>query len=102
MEQLRIKLMKKINNNNSLHVLIMPSWYKSPETPVLGTFFEEQARALLNEGFKVGIIYPEYTPPGELFLKNNKEFNDFYMDKGIPTFHIRATAGIPKLRRLSY
>ena len=102
MELQRIKIMKKLKNNDKLHVLIMPSWYKSPDEPVLGTFFEEQARALQNEGFEVGIIYPEYMPPGILFRKDNREFNDFYMDKGIPTFHIRATAGIPKLRRLSY
>ena len=90
------------NHKEKLHILIMPSWYKTPETPVLGTFFEEQARALQKEGFKVGIIYPEYTPPGELFSRENKERIDFYIDKGIPTFHIRTSAGIPKLRRLSY
>ncbi len=90
------------NQKQKLHILIMPSWYKTPETPVLGTFFEEQARALQNEGFKVGIIYPEYTPPGALLSRENKQMIDFYMDKGIPTFHVRATAGIPKLRRLSY
>lgn len=90
------------NKNEKLHILIMPSWYKTPETPVLGTFFEEQGRALQKEGFKVGIIYPEYTPPAALLSREHKEMVDFYMDKGIPTFHIRATAGIPKLRRLSY
>lgn len=88
--------------NKNLHILIMPSWYKSPETPVLGTFFEEQARALQKEGYTVGVIYPEYTPPGELFSSKNKERLDFYMDKGIPTFNIKTQAGIPKLRRLSY
>jgi len=87
---------------DKLHILLMPSWYKTPETPVLGTFFEEQARALQKEGFKVGVIYPEYTPPGALLSRESKEKIDFYMDKGIPTFHIRANAGIPKLRRLSY
>ncbi len=90
------------SRNEKLHILIMPSWYKTPETPVLGTFFEEQARALQKEGFKVGVIYPEYTPPGALLSMENKEKVDFYMDKGIPTFHIRTPAGIPKLRRLSY
>jgi L-malate glycosyltransferase len=89
------------NSNSKLHILIMPSWYKTPETPVLGTFFEEQARALEKENYKVGIIYPEYTPPGELFTQN-KEYLDFYMDKGMPTFNIKTPAGIPKLRRLSY
>ncbi len=85
-----------------LHVLIMPSWYKTPETPVLGTFFEEQARALQKEGHFVGIIYPEYKPPSEGFWSPNKEQLDFYMDKGIPTFNIKANTGVPKMRRLSY
>ncbi len=85
-----------------LHILIIPSWYKSPETPVLGTFFEEQARALQKHGFKVGIIYPEYRPPGVLFSDENNEFIDFYVDNDIPTFNIRTTGGIPKFRKLSY
>ncbi|MBL0340393.1 MAG: glycosyltransferase [Bacteroidetes bacterium] len=85
-----------------MHILIMPSWYKTPETSVLGTFFEEQARALEKEGHFVGIIYPEYTPPGEIFSGSNKEHLDFYMDKNIPTFNIKAHAGIPKMRRWSY
>jgi L-malate glycosyltransferase len=88
-------------NGKPLHVMIMPSWYKSPQTTVLGTFFEEQARALQREGCKVGVIYPEYTRPGEVF-SGEREKKDFYMDKGIPTFHIKTSAGIPKLRRLSY
>ena len=90
------------STNKPLHILIMPSWYKTPETPVLGTFFEEQARALIKEGHKVGILYPEYTPPGELFSGSNRERFDFYMDNGIPTFNVKTQAGIPKLRRLSY
>lgn len=94
--------MPLILNRKPLHILIMPSWYKTPETPVLGTFFEEQARALQKEGHKVGIIYPEYTPPGELFSGSNRERLDFYMDHNIPTFNIKTHAGIPKMRRLSY
>ena len=87
---------------DKLHILIMPSWYKSVDTPVLGTFFEEQARALQHDGHKVGIIYPEYTPPADFFVKKPGKFNDFYMDKGIPTFHIRKHKGVPKMRKLSY
>lgn len=85
-----------------LHILIIPSWYKTPETPVLGTFFEEQARAIQGSGHKVAIIYPEYVPFSEgLSLKANRSF-DFYVDNDIPTFNVKINAGIPKLRRLSY
>ena len=30
----------------AMHVLVVASWYKSEKYPVLGSFFEEQARAL--------------------------------------------------------
>lgn len=88
--------------NAPLHILIIPSWYKTPETPVLGTFFEEQARALQRQGIKVAIIYPEYVPFSEgLSLKTNRSF-DFYVDNNIPTLNVKINAGIPKMRRMSY
>jgi glycosyltransferase involved in cell wall biosynthesis len=87
---------------DKLHMLLMPSWYKSVENPVLGTFFEEQARAMQKYGYQVGVIYPEYTAPKEIITKAPGKFNDFYMDKGIPTFHIRKHGSVPKMRRLSY
>jgi glycosyltransferase involved in cell wall biosynthesis len=42
-----------------LHVLVIPSWY--PETPVdiSGSFFREQATALVKAHCKVGVIYPQ-------------------------------------------
>lgn len=86
--------------NKKLHILIIPSWYKTPETPVLGTFFEEQARALQDEGHQVGILYPEYVPPSSMNAVPSNY--DFYVDNGIPTFNIKAAVGIPKMRRLSY
>jgi L-malate glycosyltransferase len=90
------------SRNKKLHVLIIPSWYKTPETPVLGTFFEEQARALQLMGHTTGILYPEYIPPSDFrSLSSDKEY-DFYVDKGIPTFNIKTFVGVPKMRRLSY
>lgn len=87
---------------DKLHMLLMPSWYKSVENPVLGTFFEEQARAMQKYGYQVGVIYPEYSAPKEIITSAPGRFNDFYMDKGIPTFHIRKHGSVPKMRRLSY
>jgi len=85
-----------------LHILMMPSWYKTPETPVDGTYIEEQARALQKEGHRIGIIFPQYTPPSEIFSGKVQEVTDFYVDDDIPTLHVKNFAGIPKLRRLSY
>lgn len=41
-----------------MHILIVPSWYKSEANPILGSFFEEQARMLLKRGHNVKILYP--------------------------------------------
>jgi glycosyltransferase involved in cell wall biosynthesis len=42
-----------------MHILIVPSWYRSNKIPLSGTFFREQAQALYRGGHKVGIIFPE-------------------------------------------
>lgn len=46
-----------------LHVLLLPSWYSTPEVPSAGIFFRRQAVALSKAGVKVGVIYPDVIPP---------------------------------------
>lgn len=41
----------------SLHILILPSWYPSPSNPINGSFIKEQALALQNHRFKLGVLY---------------------------------------------
>lgn len=84
-----------------MHILIIPSWYKSVTEPVLGTFFEEQARALINAGHKVGIIYPQLAPVSAMFGKKD-EVNEFYNDNGLPTFSFIYQSTIPKFRTIIY
>lgn len=84
-----------------MHILIIPSWYKSIKEPVLGTFFEEQARTLMKAGHKVGIIYPQFASVGSLFQKKDEVLN-FVDDNGLPTYSIVHQAYIPKMRKLSY
>ncbi|MEI2759438.1 MAG: glycosyltransferase family 4 protein [Bacteroidia bacterium] len=84
-----------------MHILIIPSWYKSITEPVLGTFFEEQARALMSAGHKVGIIYPQFSSVRSLFNKKD-EIIDFYDDNGIPTYSLIHQTLIPKMRKLAY
>lgn len=84
-----------------MHILLIPSWYKTEKEPFMGTFFEEQARALMKMGHQVGIIYPEYSPLSNLF--GEKEVvNDFYVDNGLPTYTIRIQSKIPRFRKLNY
>lgn len=74
-----------------MHILIIPSWYKTPQQHLSGTFFEEQARMLLNKGYKVGVLYPTLnsgfnvkTSVKQFFKKNQP--TDF-VDNGIPTMY---------------
>lgn len=84
-----------------MHILLIPSWYKSLTEPVLGTFFEEQARALMKAGHKVGVIYPQLAPVRALFEKKD-EINHFVDDKGLPTYSIIYQSMVPKFRKLIY
>ena len=42
-----------------MHVLVLPSWYSTPEVPWSGTFFENQAVALAQLGARVGVAFVE-------------------------------------------
>ena len=84
-----------------MHILLIPSWYKTEKEPFMGTFFEEQARALMKLGHQVGILYPEYSPLSSLF-DSKDVVNEFYVDNGLPTYTVNVQSKIPKLRKLSY
>ena len=42
-----------------MHVLVLPSWYSSPDSPGTGIFFESQAVALARAGARVGVAFVE-------------------------------------------
>ena len=42
-----------------MNILMIPSWYPTPEMPMLGTFYQEQARALAARGVRVAVIYTD-------------------------------------------
>jgi glycosyltransferase involved in cell wall biosynthesis len=42
-----------------MHVLVLPSWYPTPERPWSGIFIENQARALARAGVRVGVVFVE-------------------------------------------
>ncbi len=90
-----------LSSSRGMHILIIPSWYKSITEPVLGTFFEEQARTLMKAGHKVGIIYPQFASVSSLFQKKD-EIVSFVDDNGLPTYSMVHQAYIPKMRKLSY
>ena len=42
-----------------MKILMIPSWYATPEVPLLGTFFKEQAEALAERGMDVAVLYAD-------------------------------------------
>lgn len=42
-----------------MNILMIPSWYPTPDMPMLGTFYQEQARALAARGARVAVIYTD-------------------------------------------
>lgn len=39
-----------------MHILVIPSWYPTPEDPISGCFFREQAQALADFGHRVSVF----------------------------------------------
>lgn len=41
-----------------MHILVIPSWYTTPENPQRGSFFRSEALALRKAGHRVGLLVP--------------------------------------------
>lgn len=81
-----------------MHILIFPSWYKTTENPVLGSFFEEQARGLMSAGHTVGIIYPRFLS----FSSREKISHETVLDNGIHTYYCGYKCFIPRNYNINY
>lgn len=73
-----------------MHILFIPSWYATPDDPVRGSFFREQAHALARAGHRVGVIAPRIRSvrevvPGLLGGLRGIERQD---DRGIATYRL--------------
>ncbi|MBS4167835.1 glycosyltransferase [Parachlamydia sp. AcF125] len=83
-----------------LHVLWLPSWYPIEENPLKGIFFQEQAKALYQEGVNVGVIYPEVRPLRDWKwaqgLKNYFQ-SSFAIEDHIPTYRRHGWNLFPKM-----
>lgn len=81
-----------------MHILIIPSWYKTPNNPVTGTFFEEQVRMLQKRGHFVGVLYHQHNLR---FLGNSRYKTDVkvdnFCDDGVPTYYSFSQSYIPKI-----
>lgn len=74
------------------HVLVLPSWYPTPDAPQRGVFFKEQAHALQKAGVRIGVAYPELRRLRTLLngaWTRNRFQTSVTREEGIPTvrFH---------------
>jgi len=82
------------------HVLVIPSWFPTPEKPLNGIFFKEQAQALKKAGFKVGVVYSERKSLRILSLRGilQNHFQLRYVEEeGNPTYRIHGW-NIPRIK----
>jgi len=82
-----------------MHILILPSWFPQKEDPLLGIFFQEQARALIRQGLEVRALYPEVRPlknlSPPLFLANR--FQTSWDFSSVPTLRLHGWNLFPKM-----
>jgi len=70
------------------HVLVIPSWYPSADSPVSGIFFRDQALALKEIGFRVGVAAPIPQSIRRLVAGRRSHIPEVSIehDNGIPTY----------------
>jgi glycosyltransferase involved in cell wall biosynthesis len=84
-----------------LNLLIVSSWYPSPEQPTYGSFVEEQAKLLVNAGHKVTVIHPYLM--GSFFQSLGKSTPTVITkDSEILTVRIGVSPVLPGFRTLAY
>lgn len=80
-----------------MHILIIPSWYPADTADLSGSFFREQALALSSQGFKVGVVSPQF----KAHLKNADGIQSGELisdDQGIATCRYFIARRIPLMR----
>lgn len=83
------------------HILLIPSWYPHTTRPLSGVFFREQAIALREAGYRVGVVAP-IMQSIKYGIKNASLFGkkSWVEDSGVSTLRCELIS-IPKLRRIN-
>lgn len=75
-----------------MHVVLIPSWYDTPDKPWRGTFFRDQALCLLRHGVQVGLVFVERRSLSRLApaaLAGNHFQMTFTDEEGISTMRMK-------------
>jgi glycosyltransferase involved in cell wall biosynthesis len=81
-----------------MRVLLFPSWYPTPENPLNGSFFREQAIALKNAGVDVCVLSMTFYRLREInrFLKVKNKLT-FENDNGVETYRLSYLKSFPRM-----
>lgn len=66
--------------NDSVKILILPSWYSNQVNPNRGIFFKEQAKALNSKEVDISVLYVDFLRVGQISKSN---FTDFLFARSI-------------------
>jgi glycosyltransferase involved in cell wall biosynthesis len=75
-----------------VHVLVLPSWYRTLETPWNGAFFESQALALARGGARVGVAFVEPRSLRSLSPSRLRESHfqiEYSVERGVTTLRMK-------------
>ncbi len=76
-----------------MKILMIPSWYPTPQMPMLGTFYKEQAEAMAAAGAEVAVIYTDVN--GHLHGNGTRVFTE----NGVYTMICQKLNITPRLER---
>lgn len=79
-----------------MHIMVVPSWYASPNEKVHGSFFKEQFQALQRSGEKVTVAYNEIWPITDVRKLKEKTGIVFSEEYGLRTYRFRNYNFLPK------
>jgi len=83
-----------------MHVLHLPSWYPTAESPYTGVYFREQAALLQSDGLTVGVVYPEHHSLRHLSLSALRRnwYQTEWTDEVVPTLRRHSWNAWSRLR----
>ena len=85
-----------------MHILVIPSWYPTPEDPISGCFFREQAQALADYGHRVSVFAVFSDAPEGVYTEKTVSGNmtEFRIHAKPVRFHLTYFAFLREMLRL--
>ncbi|MCB9446967.1 MAG: glycosyltransferase [Flavobacteriales bacterium] len=85
-----------------MHILFIPSWFKTRQNPFYATFIDEQARMMQKKGFQVGVLFPMWN--GRFSILNYFEGNKVhaYHTNDFPVLELTLRSKAPGYTQMNF